>query len=133
MDWTPALAVGHPLIDKQHQRLVEILNQVVANMNKPDGKAALQDAFGKLADYTIMHFTMEEKLMAEHRYPDAVEHKRIHAELVAKVRELSADLNAGKQMIGSKTLFFLQGWLRDHFKRTDKALADYLNARQKAA
>ena len=133
MEWTSALEVGYPIIDKQHRQLVAILNQVVENMNKPDGRAALRDAFTKLAGYTIMHFAMEDKLMAERRYPGAAEHKRIHAELVSQVRVLESDLIAGKQMIGSKTIFFLQSWLRDHIQKTDRQLANFLNAGQKAA
>jgi len=134
MEWTAAREVGYPVIEKQH-RLVAILAQVLANMNKPDGRAALLDAYSQLADYASMHFAMEEELMAERRYPGALEHKRAHAELASTVRALEAELKAGKQMIviGSKTVFFLQTWIRDHVQKTDREFAKFLSAGQKAA
>jgi hemerythrin-like metal-binding protein len=133
MEWTAALEVGYPVIDKQHRELVAILNDVVANMNKPDAQAALLKAFDKLANYTIMHFRTEEMLMAQHRYPGAEAHKRMHADLVKQVGDLQRDLKAGKAMIGSKTLFFLKTWLTEHIQKTDKELAKFLNTGQKAA
>ena len=126
IQWTKALEVGHPSIDTQHRRLVEILNEVMDGMTKPGAATTITHVLKELIDYTKTHFAMEDKLMTGSRYPDATAHRGEHAELIGKIEALEADLKSGKQMVGSKTVMFLRTWLLDHILKTDKKLADFL-------
>lgn len=129
IQWNASFEVGYAAIDTQHRRLVDILNLIMGAMKTPGAEAATAKALGELVDYTKTHFAMEEGLMAQHRYTDVDAHKKQHADLIAKVDALGADVKAGKQLVSSKTVMFLQNWLVDHILKSDKKLAQFLNAK----
>jgi len=68
MDWSTALAVGHPEIDRQHQVLIEIANRLNGAMRSGAGRAACGAILDELVNYTLTHFSFEEKLMEKHEY-----------------------------------------------------------------
>ena len=129
IQWNAGFEVGYGLIDSQHRRLVEILNVVMDGLKKPTGDTATQTALKGLVDYTRTHFSAEDKLMVEHNYPDIAVHRKQHSDLIAKVDALLEDVKAGKQLVGPKTVMFLQNWLVDHILKTDKKLATFLVAK----
>ncbi|MDD2738875.1 MAG: hemerythrin domain-containing protein, partial [Methylomonas lenta] len=65
LTWSNQLELGVPSVDKQHQHLVEILNQLdeaVALGYEPQKVLKLVD---ELIDYTHYHFEDEERFMLE--------------------------------------------------------------------
>jgi len=133
IQWNASFEVGYAKIDTQHRQLVDILNQVMDGMKTPGAEAVTNAALKRLVDYTKTHFSMEEGLMAEFKYPDAAAHKKQHADLIAKVDALQADVAAGKQLVGPKTVMFLQNWLVDHILKSDKKLAAHCVGMKSAA
>ncbi len=90
--WSEALSVGAPLIDQHHQRLFTLIGNLFAAMRDGAAKGSLEPIFDELLDYTVYHFDAEERAFAEFSYPQAERHIGFHQELVAKARELRADL-----------------------------------------
>jgi len=133
LEWKASFEVGHPVIDKDHRELVNILNLVMGDMNRDQTGATLTLAFSRLVSYTKKHFATEERLMAQHAYPGAAAHSAQHAELIRSVEASEADLRAGKPMVASKATLFLQSWLLEHIMRTDKKLAEFLLSKSAAA
>lgn len=129
IQWNAGFEVGYGTIDSQHRQLVDILNVVMDGLKKPTGDMATQTALKRLIDYTKSHFSTEDNLMVEHKYPDIAAHRKQHSDLIAKVDALHADVKAGKQLVGPKTVMFLQNWLVDHILKTDKRLATFLVAK----
>jgi len=129
IQWNAGFEVGYGTIDSQHRQLVDILNVVMDGLKKPTGDIATQTALKRLIDYTKSHFSTEDNLMVEHKYPDIAAHRKQHSDLIAKVDALHADVKAGKQLVGPKTVMFLQNWLVDHILKTDKRLATFLVAK----
>lgn len=129
IQWNAGFEVGYGTIDSQHRQLVDILNVVMDGLKKPTGDIATQTALKRLIDYTKSHFSTEDNLMVEHKYPDIAAHRKQHSDLIAKVDALHADVKAGKQLVGPKTVMFLQNWLVEHILKTDKKLATFLVAK----
>lgn len=129
IQWGPAFEVGYVAIDTQHRKLIDIVNRVMECMKKPNPGADLTSSFKALIDYTKTHFAMEERLMSEHRYPDTPVHKIQHVNLVGDIEKLQADLASGKQLVGSRTVLFLQNWIISHVLQTDRKLAAFLKER----
>jgi len=127
--WNAGFEVGYGTIDSQHRQLVDILNIVMDGLKAPTGDIATQTALKRLIDYTKSHFSTEDSLMVEHKYPDIATHRKQHSDLIAKVDALHADVKSGKQLVGPKTVMFLQNWLVDHILKTDKKLATFLVAK----
>ena len=62
LEWNDALATGIKKIDQQHKHLLEIINQVSAAIEHGDSDAAGM-ALQHMRDYTVYHFSFEEKLL----------------------------------------------------------------------
>ncbi len=129
MRWSDDLSVGIEHIDRQHQKLVTLINQMFSAMKSGQGDGVLQDILAQLVDYTQKHFFEEERMMKSHGYPDFEEHKAAHAHLVGQVADFQKKFKAGKVSVSSDLFNFLKGWLINHIQGTDKKYGPYLNQR----
>lgn len=123
MEWSDALKVGHSVIDRDHQRLVALINKLGDAMSAGQGRDACGSVLDELINYTQTHFANEERLMALHRYGDESRHKAEHVKLVQEVRDFKARYDAGTATLSVSLLHFLMEWLTRHILESDKALA----------
>ncbi len=123
MKWTDFLKVGHSRIDRDHQRLVGLINELGEAMTSGQGKEACGKVLEELITYTKTHFSMEEELMARHQFQGAADHKREHARLVQEVVDFQRKYEADALTLSVPLLHFLMEWLSQHILKSDKALA----------
>jgi hemerythrin len=128
INWSPTLSVGVKEIDDQHKKLVDYVNELNDAMHAGKGKDALGKVLAELVSYTISHFAMEERLMGQYHYDNAVNHKAEHAKLVKEVGDFKKKFDAGNAMISVEIMNFLRDWLANHIMKTDKKLGQALNA-----
>lgn len=124
--WSDQLKVGISIIDQQHQELVRMANELSDAMKAGHGREALGKLFAGLTAYTLNHFATEERLMQQHAYGKASEHKRQHEDLKRQVGELQGKAKEGKLSATIETLNLLRDWLSHHINHTDKDLAAHL-------
>lgn len=127
--WGPNLAVGVKEIDDQHQKLVQLANDLNDAMNQGKGNEVIAKTLKELVQYTIYHFSTEERLMDQHKYSQSAEHKKQHKDLVQTVKTLVAKLDKGDAALTTEVMNFLREWLTKHILHTDKAFARELNAK----
>lgn len=133
MEWRSRLEVGHAKIDGEHRSLVEALNRLHAAMKQGKGREEIEGILLFLKDYTANHFRGEEALMMAHHYPGTRTHCAIHADLMKQVGDLIRDYQAGRRLLTTAVLDFLEDWLVTHIMGEDKALGEFLRARGTAA
>ena len=126
IDWSEKLSVKVAIIDKQHKKLIEIINDLYDAMQKGKGKEVLEDVFTRLVDYVKTHFKTEERLMAEYNYPERNVHEGQHNDLTYQVGQLAVKAQAGKITVTLETMAFLKDWLYNHILKTDAKLGQYL-------
>lgn len=129
MTWGPMLEVGFADIDKQHQHLVGLVNQLDDAMRAGKGREIVGKVLTELIRYTQYHFAFEEKLMDQWNISSAVAHKAEHAKLVQDVGAFKAKFDAGSATVSTELMGFLRDWLSSHILKTDKALAKELLAK----
>ena len=61
LQWSDALSVGVVEIDRQHQKLVTMINDLNDAMRAGKGKDALGKTIAELIAYAATHFKTEEK------------------------------------------------------------------------
>ena len=127
MKWDPSLSVGIEAIDTQHQRLVDFLNQLGEAHDEKDRKKVSEVLVG-LTDYTINHFSFEERLMEKSGYPLSKEHKSVHDSFVARLSALVERHQQGED-VTRKLRSEIQIWLYNHIKREDNDYATYASGR----
>lgn len=122
--WTEQLNTGIEVIDNQHRRIVEYINQLEDARSGGYTRAEVSSIIDELVDYTISHFAFEESMQEEAGYPFIKAHKKVHDLFAQRVSEYQARFNKGEDV--SKALSsLLVTWLFNHIKRDD---ADYVES-----
>ncbi len=127
--WSNQLAVGVQEIDTQHQKLVQLINGLHDHMLAGDANDIMGKVLDRVIDYTGFHFSTEERLMAEHGFPESAAHKNEHQKLVATAVDLQTKLRTGQAHITMETMKFLRDWLQHHIMQSDKAFGTFLKSK----
>lgn len=129
LTWSDNLSVGIREIDEQHKKLVGMVNELHAAITEHRGSAECRRILDQLAEYTRVHFAVEESLMSILDYPGYESHRQEHEKLVGQVVELQQRLDAGKAAISFELLHFLKAWLTKHILGSDKDYGSYFHKR----
>ncbi|MCU7813082.1 MAG: bacteriohemerythrin [Candidatus Thiodiazotropha sp. (ex Notomyrtea botanica)] len=119
VEWSDTLSVGIEEIDEQHKVLVDLVNKMHEAIHQRHGSDVVNSILKDLADYTRIHFAVEESLMRILNYPGYEEHKEIHEELLHSVVDLQDKVATGKKSIGFELMHFLKTWLTKHIMEED--------------
>ncbi|MEE7547591.1 bacteriohemerythrin [Xanthomonas sp. Kuri4-1] len=120
--WQDDLNTGIEVIDHQHMRIVEMINQLQA-AQKSMQRLAVGEVIDELVDYTMSHFAFEEELMEEAGYPFCHAHKRVHEIFGKRVGEYRLRFQAGED-VADELRNMLARWLFNHIRGDDKAYAE---------
>jgi len=127
--WDKNLSVGIDSIDREHQKLFKMINDLYEHIGKKSNNELISDLIKDMKDYTKHHFTTEESYFRQLNYPAYEEHKAEHDEFVAKVTDLEKRFNAGRLIITFEITAFLKDWIKKHIKGTDMKYVDFLKKR----
>jgi len=129
MEWNEKLFLGIPTIDKEHERLVSMINELYNGFVSGTAKDTVGVVLDELIDYTANHFKHEERFFAQTNYPETPQHKIEHENLVKKVLEIQAKFKSSKDNVLSQDIMiFLRDWLTHHILGTDKRYVPHLKA-----
>ena len=126
--WDQSYSVSVRKLDEQHQKLFALLNALHDAMRQGKGQAIVQDTLRELATYTVTHFRAEEELMRRANYPGLAPHQVEHQRFVARVNQLTQDLQTGRNVSSIEVVGFIKDWLSEHIRRTDRSYSAHLNA-----
>jgi hemerythrin len=127
--WGPQLSVKVKEIDDQHRKLVSLVNNLHDAMKEGRGKDIMKKTLAELADYTIYHFSTEEKLFQKYAYPKYPDQKREHDKLTAQVLDLKKKVDSGASVVTMEVMNFLKDWLSSHIMGADMKGGEYLNSK----
>ena len=128
MKWSERLSVNIIEIDKQHQHLIGVVNDLHDAMGKRMGKEILGKTFNGLIGYAEDHFITEEKYFDQFGYPDADIHKNEHTKFVKKLAEFKVRYDGGEQGLTIDLMNFLVNWLHNHLLTFDMEYRPFLNS-----
>ncbi len=126
IEWTRDLEFGIPIIDTQHKRIVEFINEL-DDAIRTNNAAETRHVMEGLLNYTITHFEFEEELQEKSGYPYLKAHRRIHEILMKKVAALRERFNKGEN-VAPELLTLLKGWLANHIKSEDRDYVESVKA-----
>jgi hemerythrin len=129
IQWNDGLSVNVAEIDKQHQKLVGMINDLNDAMLQGKGKDIIGKILNGLFLYAGTHFKTEERYFDQFGYPEAESHKKEHTDFVKKVSEFKSGFDQGKVGLSVDVMKFLSNWLQNHIKGVDKKYAPLFNAK----
>lgn len=89
-------------------------------------KEILGDILKKLVEYTLYHFSTEEKYFDKYEYPESETHKQQHKDLVDQVAKIKEKFDAGERVLSIEVMNFLRDWLHDHILGSDVKFGPFL-------
>ena len=129
LEWSHDLDTGIDIIDSQHKRIVEYINELHEARETLD-KKMVGEVIEELVDYTISHFSFEESLMEKADYPYLDPHKRVHGLFIKKVDTFVDRFKAGED-VSEELLKMLQRWLVNHIRNEDGDYAEIVKKSMK--
>jgi voltage-gated potassium channel len=121
--WESFMSVGVLSLDKDHQHLVNLINKIENAVKNKESRRVINQVFDEMFEYVLIHFKHEEILFEELNYPGLELHKKIHNELLLKVK----DLDSKRAFIRPESIIsFLKSWIKHHIMEDDKKYSDYL-------
>jgi hemerythrin len=120
VEWSAALSVGIDEIDAQHQALIDLINEMQDAVAGNIARDRQLEVLGRLAEYTKIHFAVEESLMRIFGYPDYERHKGQHEGLVRSMLDLQRRLDFDQAPIDEGLMRHLKHWLLDHILQSDQ-------------
>jgi hemerythrin len=154
IQWSEELAIDDGVIDQDHQTLIAILNEFLDPAPTDSLLARSQTALDKLHQHALAHFSREEALQAQVRFPGLDAHHQEHLEMgrqLAGFREQLAwiagprDGSEGRSptrglsaicgpnerageiaAICDHVGVFIRDWLIDHVVRSDLQMKPYV-------
>lgn len=128
LTWGPSLKVGFGDIDVQHQKFVELVNQLEESLGGGRSHETVAQVLRDLIRYTQLHFAYEEKLMERYNITESDQHRAQHTRLTDDVVAFQKRFEAGEAGLETELLDFLGAWLRGHILGADRELAAKLIA-----
>lgn len=128
--WKDTYSVGITQIDEHHQYLFFLLNELYRNccMNSP--RLKLMTLYNDLIDYTSYHFSEEERLMNESKFPNFEMHKKEHEKFSHKIDKFDNDFHAEKNHVLIQTATFIHSWIQKHILELDVEFGRFIASKK---
>jgi hemerythrin len=132
LQWSPALAVGVPEIDAQHQELFRRAERLITALRAGD-RREVEQLVVYLNDYVVEHFSAEERYMREIGYPGVEGHRAAHDAFREDLAEMFADYQRkGPTPLVALTMHnWLSDWLRRHTGGLDQEIGRFAEAKRR--
>lgn len=126
--WEPAFSVGIAVIDNQHKRIIEYINELnTVSMYNNHDKEKVHIVLLELIDYTESHFSFEESLMLEAGYSMIEAHKQVHIAFIERIIFFKERYQNGED-IAKQLMIELQIWLVNHIQHDDTDYKEVVQA-----
>lgn len=125
--WDESYSVNVAEIDRQHQKLIGMLNDLNEAMKIGKGKDTLGKILSGLLSYTMTHFRTEEKYFDQFGYPETEHHKKEHEAFIEKVTDFRNKFESRNLFLTIEVMDFLSDWLKNHIMGTDKKYSSFFN------
>ena len=129
VEWDNKYSIGVPEIDRQHKRLMEILNDTIKHSNgvKIDERKYFNKTKNKAVKYLKKHFDTEEKILSRTSYKKLEEHKAEHKKFFDEIIKTNEEIDKNVREIDLfNSTAYIKEWLLNHIKNYDKKADKYV-------
>lgn len=124
---TKELETGNGIIDSEHKELFKAVNDLLDACSKGQGRSSMESVIKFLLSYVDKHFSHEEQLQKDSKYPGYLPHKAFHEDYKLKLKEIVSAIPAsGVSVSDIGKINAHIGVLVTHIKIEDKKLGAFL-------
>ena len=136
--WDAKYKIGIPLIDAQHENLVNLCNDfyqsLLKNNDLENYQSLVKETLEKCLNYASTHFKEEERLMIASNFNGYKHHKAIHDSFKEKCEITYAYIEKMPAPEAIKFARFLYDWIHTHIAYEDRlylpTLVEFLKKNQ---
>lgn len=118
LHWTTDLNTGIDVIDKQHKKIVDYINELDDVIGGDGNRDRVALVIHGLVGYTTSHFQFEESMQEEAAYPYLKMHKKLHERFVKRVGEFQGRFQLGEDVC-EELHNLVYNWLYVHINSED--------------
>ena len=122
--WDPKYKIGIPLIDAQHEHLVNLCNDfyqsLLKNNDKENYHSLVKSVLEDCLNYAATHFKEEERLMIASKFDGYKQHKASHDAFTEKCEISYAVFEKMPVAEAIKFAKFLYDWVHNHIAYEDR-------------
>jgi hemerythrin len=118
--WNVSYEIGIAGIDQQHFRLISLVNELGAHLDRGETYSVLASTLDDLAAYAQWHFKYEEELFVQYGYPWSTPHKADHQIFIQKLNSFIQVFKAGVAELTCQIITAISNWLKTHIIGKDK-------------
>ena len=124
---TQDLVTGNELIDSEHRKIFDEVNTLLDACSKGKGRENLSSLGEFLVEYVTKHFSDEEDLQKQSKYPEYTEHHKFHEWYKQKLGDAIIKLEQEGPTINSLgEINYMVSVLVKHIRETDRKLAQWI-------
>jgi hemerythrin len=117
--WKGEYSVGVERLDRQQQRIIKVINSLIAKPRVFFKSATIADALSELTSYVSEHFLLEEQLLEENNYPSLVDHAKKHTKYSERISNFCLKTIEKNKDVPEELLSFLSEWWIAHILHED--------------
>lgn len=127
IEWTEKFSVGNGDIDNQHQKWIEIHNELHDTLlqgKREDVKMATIKTLEAMKAYVKKHFSFEENYMQTIEYSEIASHIRIHRSFEGQIADYLNQIKQGELILNTEIIKVLKDWLVLHILNEDMKFSE---------
>jgi hemerythrin len=129
VEWDDKYSVGIDLIDGQHKELIENTNKLYQGClsgTDDERKVFFMQAVKSVVDYVKFHFSAEERMLENVKYPELSAHRKQHEGFVKKLLDDVQSFKEGQKFVPNNFVRFLRDWILSHIAMEDTKYSRYI-------
>ncbi|GHV51133.1 hemerythrin [Spirochaetia bacterium] len=129
IEWNSHYAVGIEQIDNQHRKLLDMANNLCLGCGQEDksAKVYFQMTIHEMINFLKYHFSTEEQILKNIRYPDIAAHKQQHNDFVKRIFDTVDQMEQPQQPGPQHFTHQLRNMIIIHITLIDKKYATYIH------
>jgi hemerythrin-like metal-binding protein len=124
--WKDNYSIGVPELDQQHQRLLDIINQLIKEQREPFNSEKFSISISTLTHFAYTHFAAEERILRDTNFPDLNKHVLSHIDFIMKMMGLALKGEQGNNEDRKELLRYLRDWYAGHVLGIDRFYIPYV-------
>jgi len=129
LTWNHACSVSIRAMDDQHGILMDAINELRQALIRGCGREKISELLDQLIEFTRMHFSSEEQLMAQTGFPGLEEHRAEHHRMLAEILQAAHRLQYGEGLQLRPLLCGMHDGFLEHIESIDRQYSPWLRER----
>jgi len=127
--WNQTYELGIQTIDEQHKKWLGIMNKLYNSFVKKEASDKVLSIIKEMEDYTIYHFSSEERFFKQFGFIQESAHLKLHNDFKLELKKLKTEYEKSPLSLTYKLMTFMQNWLRAHILEADKQYVSLLKGK----